>query len=153
MQASRRPHREVLPLPLTKLRRQHPFQVTFCGSAVIVGTLLAISGTRPQSIAASMPGLVQGAWQVMLIVGGAVGLIAAVWRGQPSTAIAVELGALVVLGAALTMYAIALFAVAGMAAIASGSFVGAFAAACWWRSTQIGRSVRAYTLRNRHRQP
>jgi hypothetical protein len=147
------PHGEPLPLPLTKLRRQHPFQVLFCLACVVVGLILAASDTKPQSIAAAMPGFVQGAWQVLLVVGGSVGLTAAFWRGNLATALAVELGALIALGAALSMYCIALFAVAGLAAVASGTFVGTFGAACWWRTTQITRSVRAYIRRHDRRYP
>lgn len=128
------------PVQITSGR--HPFEVSFLVAALLCGLTLLVAGQRPASVTAAMPGLVQAAWEIGLVVAGLVGVAGVTWRGRLSTALGVELLGVTTLGTATTMYAIALYVVSGLAAIAAGAFVTAVAVASWWRVAQIVRDLR-----------
>jgi hypothetical protein len=121
---------------------RHPFEATLLIAAVACGGALLLSDSRPQSVVAAMPGVVQATWEVGLIVGGLIGLLGISWRGQLSTGLGLELGAIIVFGTTTGMYAIALFAISGRNGLAAGIIVAALSVASYWRSTQIVRDLR-----------
>lgn len=132
--------RRVRPVQIVSGR--HPFEVAVLLAVLICGVILVLTDQRPASVTAAMPGSVQAAWEVGLIVAGVVGLAALVWPGSLVTSMGVELVGMVVLGTSTSMYAIALYVVSGSAAIAAGAFIVAVAVASWARGYQILRDLR-----------
>jgi hypothetical protein len=127
--------------PIKITTGRHPFEVTFLFAALVCGVALVASDMRPLSVAAAMPAVVQGIWEVGLVLVGVTGLLGISWRGQLSTGLGVELGAVVLLGTTTSMYAIAMFAITGAPVLVAGSFIAAVAVASWWRSAQIVRDL------------
>lgn len=111
-------------------------------ASAAAGVALTVAGTRPLSVTATMPVVVQIPWQAALIFTGVVGLVGVYWRGSLWTGLGVELVAVIGLGTATCMYAIALIAVSGAHAIAAASFVSAVSVASWWRTAEIVRDLR-----------
>lgn len=128
--------------PVLVTSGKQPFEVTILFAALVAGVALRIIATRPASITASMPPLLQTTWEIGLIACGLLGLVGVFWRGDLVNGQAVELGALFLLGSLTAMYTIALFVVSGEQATAAGSFVAAVAFAAWWRCGQIIRGLR-----------
>ncbi|GIG92496.1 hypothetical protein Pen02_74320 [Plantactinospora endophytica] len=130
-----------------------PFEVTSLATAVVCGVSLVGLDSRPRSVAAAMPNLLEQIWAVGLIVAGVAGLCGVAWQGQLATALGVELGALLGFGSVTGMYAIAVFVIAGRPGIAAGLFIAALAVSSWWRCVQIVRDLhrlaRAQELRHK----
>lgn len=126
---------------LRVVRGNNPYQVCTLAAALTVGLALLCTSSQPSSIREAMPGVVQGAWEIGLIVAGILGLTGVAWRGRFGTALGVELAGVIILATVTTMYGIALFAVSPTAALAAGAFVVALAIGSWWRAWQIVRDL------------
>lgn len=133
------PHRAR---PLLIATGRHPYEVTILATVLAGGIALLLSGTRPGSVTAAMPQLVQWFWLWGLVFAGVVGLIGVFWPGRIDTSLAIEFTAVSALAAATTMYATALFAVSGQKAVGAAIFVIAVAVGSYWRAYQIPRDVR-----------
>ncbi|MEE6261871.1 hypothetical protein [Plantactinospora sonchi] len=120
---------------------RHPFEVTSLLAALVCGiTLVGIEGS-PRSVSAAIPGDLERAWELTLVVVGVVGLVGILWPGHPATRLGVELGALLALGAVTGMYAIALLVSIGASGVFAGTFTAGTAVAAWCRAIQIVRDL------------
>lgn len=122
------------------IRRRDPSELMLLGLCLLAG-LSNVAGDPPSSVEQLLPVWLVAAWNIALIVAGAVGVVGNLWPGQLGTALLVRIaGQLLASGPAMA-YAIAALSFAGKTALFPAGLIGAFAIACLWKAKWLTDDV------------
>lgn len=127
------------------IRRRDPRELMLLGLCLLAGLSYVAGGDRPGSIEQTMPGWLVVAWNLALLVAGAVGIAGNIWPGQLGTALLIRIAGQFLASGPAAAYALAALAYAGAAALFPAGIVLAFAGACLWTAKYLTEDVR--TLR------
>lgn len=118
---------------------RHPFEVGPLVACTLVGTVLALSDSRPPSMTRLLPEPWATAWLLALAAGGAVGLVGAYWRGDVDDSLLIEFGGLSLVATMCAVYVVVIFAANPGSVITAGGLLAGIAGGAGVRCGQIIR--------------
>jgi predicted membrane channel-forming protein YqfA (hemolysin III family) len=98
----------------------------------------------PNSLDATYPAWLVGAWYLLLGTGGVLGLTG-LWLRSILVSLYLERASMIAIAAGAAIYGIAAFYVGGWRALVAGGLIGCWSAACAWRAIQITVDVHRLT--------
>lgn len=129
-------------MPIVVTGRHRPHEVVFLAFSALAGLVFVAGVKPPSSLEQLVPVWIIWTWYVLLLASGVIGLVSLPLR-DPYRALVLERAAMLGHVAAPALYGLALLASGNAAALFSGLFFAAWAAASGWRAWQIQRGIRA----------
>jgi predicted membrane channel-forming protein YqfA (hemolysin III family) len=124
--------------------RHRPHEVMIIVWSVTIAAVHFVTDPPPNSLDATYPAWLVGAWYLLLGTGGVLGLTG-LWLRSILVSLYLERASMIAIAAGAAIYGIAAFYVGGWRALVAGGLIGCWSAACAWRAIQISVDVHRLT--------